>query len=198
MAIHGICIVEGCGKTGRLTRRMCNAHYLRWARHGSATAGGPPKTPTGLPERFYQEVVRTHVGDACLTWPYGRVSAGYGMMRFRGRNTLVHRRICEETHGPAPTPDHEAAHACGRGHEGCVSRLHIRWATGAENQADRLAHGTACLGTAHPRSKLTEAGVLSIRERAGQASLTQLANEFGVTKQNISSILKGNTWGWLS
>lgn len=198
MAVHGICIVEGCDKVGPLKRGMCNAHYLRWARHGSPHGGGPAKTKNGEPERFYLDVALPYAGGECLLWPYARTSAGYGLMRVAGENIAVHRRVCEAVHGPAPSAEHEAAHSCGRGHDGCVSPLHLRWATGAENQADRLAHGTASLGTKHPRAKLTEADVRLIRAQAGSMTNTELAAAFGVTKQNITSILKGSTWGWLS
>ncbi len=198
MATHGVCKADGCGKAGKLRRGFCNAHYLRWTRHGSPHGGGPAKTEAGKPEEFYQSVVLNYSGTTCLIWPYARTGSGYSQMRVDGKNVSVQRRVCEAIHGPAPSAYHEAAHICGMGHEGCVSPRHLRWATGAENQADRLAHGTALLGSKHPRAKLTEADVRVIRSEAGDATNTQLAAAFGVTKQNIASILKGKTWGWLS
>lgn len=54
-----------------------------------------------------------------------------------------------------------------------------------------------CLrGEQHPKAKLTESDVRQIRHRfaTGQASLTALAREAGVTKQAIQSIVTGKTW----
>ena len=51
---------------------------------------------------------------------------------------LVSRVVCEEAHGPPPSPKHQAAHATLSGCFGdlCVAPHHLRWATNRENQAD--------------------------------------------------------------
>jgi hypothetical protein len=50
----------------------------------------------------------------------------------------VARLVCEEEHGPPPTPKHHAAHATPSGCVGgvCVNPDHIRWATARDNQQD--------------------------------------------------------------
>lgn len=194
MANHKpICAVAKCGKVSTI-RGWCNAHYLRFIRHGSPDGGGPRKTENGTLPAYFQQVVLSHSGDACLLWPYGRTGGGYAAMRVSGRPIAVHRLVCEHVNGPAPTEGHEAAHSCGRGSDGCVSPRHLRWATGADNQADRLIHGTDCFGEAHPRAKLTEADVRAIRQDFGRLNLTELADRHGVTKQNISFVVRRRTW----
>src|SRR6185312_1870651 len=63
-----------------------------------------------------------HHGDACMPWPFskdGRV--GRGGLTYRGKSYWAHRLMCELAHGAPPTPKHQAAHNCGKGHYGCVN-----------------------------------------------------------------------------
>lgn len=46
MADFRICSVDGCGKP-RYKRQFCNAHYIRWRRHGDPTAGGASPIKAG-------------------------------------------------------------------------------------------------------------------------------------------------------
>ena len=114
-------------------------------------AGG---TQNGEPYRYYSEEVLAYTGDECLLWPYGRVSKGYALMTAGGMDRYVHRFVCAAENGPAPTPQHQAAHSCGNGHLGCVSRKHLSWKTQAENEADKIAHGTYHLRGYAPRKHL--------------------------------------------
>src|SRR3990167_2955933 len=138
----GVCSIEGCDKPFE-ARGYCIAHYRRWRRHGNPTAGG---TPWGEPEQYFLEIVLSFTSDECLLWPYHKGSNGYGMLWRDNRQQGVHRLACEAIHGPPPTPKHEAAHLCGKGHNGCCNPQHVRWATPAENCADALAHGTQARG----------------------------------------------------
>ena len=81
-------------------------------------------------------------GDDCLPWPFcrdGRV--GRGRMGHEGKRPWAHRLMCELAHGPPPTPKHQAAHECGKGHYGCVNPRHLAWKTNSENQLDRRKNG---------------------------------------------------------
>lgn len=92
--------------------------------------------------RYFREVVVGYTGDDCLLWPFSKSNKGYGTINHDGRNLTVSRFLCAEVNGPPPTPDHVAAHSCGRGHTGCVNPRHLRWATRTENEADKIIHGT--------------------------------------------------------
>lgn len=198
MATEGLCAIPGCDKRGPLKRGWCNAHYLRWIRRGDPTAGGPAKTQSGALPAYLESVVLPFTGDGCLIWPFGRTGSGYAAMRGGDAQKLVHRLVCERVHGPPPTPEHEAAHSCGQGHKGCVAPAHLAWKTGAENQADRLAHGTKIRGADHPLAKLTEDDVRNIRAAFGRETLTSLAARYGVSKQNINAIVRRKTWRWVT
>lgn len=201
MATQAVCSIEGCDKPVRLkTLGWCNAHYLRARAHGGDPLAG--KAPRGAPLKFYREVVLCHTGDNCLIWPFARNDGGYArLFSERGETTLVHRMACEEIHGPPPTPEHHAAHSCGRGHEGCVSPIHCRWATPGENAADQRVHGTAFVksrGDLHPRAKLTAVDVREIRANRGRQTTPEVAARYGVKPETIKAIYLRRSWSWLT
>ena len=135
-----LCIVNGCNNlSARWRLGYCGAHYKRWYRHGDPLSGGTPKREL---QRYLADVVLKFVGEECLEWPYTQNGVGYGQIRKGHKKLLVSRIVCEAVNGPPPTPQHEVAHNCGRGHLGCCNPQHLRWATRAENQADRRIHGT--------------------------------------------------------
>jgi hypothetical protein len=82
----------------------------------------------------------------CYLWTGAVSSSGNGLARradrpsagWNGKIVRVARIVCEETHGPPPTPKHHAAHATSNGCVGgvCVNGAHLRWATARENAAD--------------------------------------------------------------
>lgn len=134
------CSVAGCGRPAR-TVKLCNAHYLRLRAQGDVRGTG--KAMRGEPGLFLVNVALPYAGDDCLIWPYSRNASGYGtMFAAGGETTIVSRTVCEMAHGLAPTPIHQAAHSCGKGHEGCISPRHLSWKTPTENSADKVMHGT--------------------------------------------------------
>jgi hypothetical protein len=132
-----------------------------------------------------------HEGDNCLIYPFRRIHTGYGQFSFEGRLHYANRFMCELAHGPAPTPDHQSAHSCGNGDEGCVHPGHLSWKTRSENQLDRREHGTTKQGR---RFKLTPEQVAEIRSLKGQKTQTEIAGMFGVTRENIWFIQSGRSW----
>lgn len=131
------CIVEGCNKPNRSNKcEYCNMHYTRLWRNGSLDR------VNGETQPFIDSLQREGVG--CVTWPFPRNAVtGYGKLTRDGVDILAHRYICEKFHGPPPTPEHTAAHSCGKGDEGCIAPWHLSWKTQADNLMDRVTHGTA-------------------------------------------------------
>lgn len=69
----------------------------------------------------------------------------------------------------------------------------VGWgATHAENEADKLAHGTRLTGERHNMAKLTEADVIEIRSAPGNQR--RIAQRFGVSPAHICNIKKLKTW----
>lgn len=189
------CSIPDCGKPHD-ARGWCQMHYLRWKRHGDPLGDG--KTSPGDRMRFFTDVVLPYQGDGCLSWPYSRNRAGYGRMTVNGRSASVCRAVCEAMYGPPPTPNHEAAHSCGKGHEGCVNPRHLRWATSAENKADQVFHGTAPFGEQNPAARLSDADVFRIRGLRGKMSRPQIAALFGITPHHVTAIQVRRAWAHLT
>ena len=74
---------------------------------------------------------------------YRRVTLCAPKSRYKDKQ-LVHRLVCEAFHGPAPSPDHVAAHANDIGHDNRPDNL--RWATHRENVADLIRNGRMHIG----------------------------------------------------
>ncbi len=196
MATPRICSIPDCGKSGKLRRGWCEAHHSRWRRHGDPFAGGP-LSPRHQAQRFFRETVLTYEGNECLAWPFWCDENGRGKVRWDGWDQIVSRLVCEMVKGPPPTPEHQAAHSCGRGHLGCVTKGHVSWKTPVENNADKIAHGTHTRGEDHSVAKLTEAQVIEIRALRGAKSQRLIAEQFGVTQSQVCQIHTRKSWAWL-
>jgi hypothetical protein len=195
------CSIDGCnGNAGAkgTSRGWCSAHYHRWQRHGDPLSGSTPRgTSSKSPSRFLRENIPNHESDECLTWPYTNDPNGYGQIRISGKLYRVSRLVCEDVHGPAPTPEHHAAHSCGKGHEGCVNRAHLSWKTASANQMDRVEHDTSNRGERNHFDKLTAEDVMTIRKLHNIVEQHELAFRFDVSRSTIQDIQYRNSWQWL-
>lgn len=188
-----MCSIDGCSRQ-HVARGFCKAHYKRLKRHGDPLSG---RTPAGDCTRFLQDN-KDYAGAECLIWPYSTDSAGYGRLGNKDGWRGAHVLMLEMTAGPKPTPEHECAHSCGKGHKGCVNPRHLRWATPSENAMDKLPHGTHIFGERHGRAKLTDNQVLEIRELLAQGtSQDKIAETFGVSQASVSLIRHRKRWAWL-
>ena len=156
------------------------------------------RTSPGVPLNFIISNL-SHDGDDCLFWPFASYSNGYGHLKYEGREWVASRLMCQMAHGPAPTPEHEAAHSCGRGGDGCIHPKHLSWKTRLDNQRDRIGHGTSNRGSTNGQATLTESEVSKIVARLNAGDRQQsIADNFGVTQTAISQINLGKKWGWLT
>lgn len=192
MDVTAKCSVEGCENKLR-AKGFCISHYWRMKRYGDPLAGN---TYIGEPRKFYEETVLAYEGDECLIWPYAKGGRAARLSQ-NGRLQVVPRMVCEAVNGSPPTPDHEAAHECGNGHLGCVTKRHLSWKTSAENAADRFVHGTQQMGENHPKAKLTAIDVKEIRSLKGIETQVSLAKRFKINQATVSSIQLGKSWARL-
>jgi hypothetical protein len=135
-----------------------------------------------------------HQGDECVIWPQSRdAETGYGHLGYLGKRYYAHRMMCELANGQCPSAGHEAAHSCGRGHEGCVNPKHLSWKTRSENQLDRWEHGTASPTKEWSKSApiVTDAMCAEIRAQAGAKTQSAIAAQFGLSRQHVGSIIRG-------
>jgi len=219
----GVCSVDGCERP-HLARGLCSSHYnqtrkkrakaecpvpgcsrqttggLCWSHLRRNRLYGDPlaerKPPNGACEEWLLAHV-AHDGEGCLIWPFARDDNGYGKFLRKRRKVYAAREMCILAHGEPPSPEHESAHSCGKGHEGCVHPGHLRWDTPAGNAADRLIHGTDCRGEKNVNAKLTVDAVRYIRRMRGVLLQRELAEMFGVDNSTVGKVQRRNWWAWL-
>lgn len=192
MANAKLCSVAGCDKLRR-RKEFCGAHYYHFLTKGDPLAGS---TRSGEPLRWIKEHV-SHDRQDCLLWPFGRSTNGYARITVGGVAQQATRIMCDMAKGPSPTPEHQAAHSCGKGHEGCMNPVHLVWKTRIENETDKLDHGTIKRGEDAYQAKLTKEQVLAIRSVSHAVAHRHLADQYGVSKATISDIARRRTWAWL-
>lgn len=157
-----------------------------------AKSNSSPEILAKKPARAFLTAATAYEGDDCLIWPYWRdKKTGAACVKYEGRDRTAANVVCELVYGPPPTPKHQAAHSCGRGHLGCVNGRHLRWATNKENSEDRRAHGTMIYGESNPACKFTEAEIERVREMAGSMPKRTIARSLGISEAHVHSILKG-------
>jgi len=194
MADNGICGVEGCGKPAKV-RSQCSTHYNKWLLSPEGLAA------KGVANGTLPEWLRNHVGwvgDECLIWPFARMPKGYPcVLRLDGIKTYAHRHMCRLRHGPPPQNGMDAAHSCGRGHDGCVNPNHLRWATRKSNMDDSVRLGTLSRGSSRYNSILSEQDVRTIRNLLGSLQQKEIAAQLGVRPQCVQAVAARKTWAWL-
>lgn len=192
------CLIDACEGNSSYhaqgSKGYCNLHLNRLRRHGHPLLG---RTPEGEPVRYLEEVVLPYEGDECLLWPYATNPSGYGQLLYDGKVRLVSRIVCERHRGPAPTPEHEAAHSCGKGHLACVAKTHLSWKSPLENSGDKIGHGTVQRGDASRVAKLRSEQVLEIRRLKGILTAPEIAAKFGVGVTHVYNIQSRRTWSHL-
>jgi hypothetical protein len=151
-------------------------------------------------ERFWSKVEK---GPDCWIWKgsalkpprhaYGQICAG----GHQGKLLLAHRVAYELLVGPIPD-GMSVLHRCDNPR--CVNPAHLFLGTQSENTKDAVTknrwtqHGEP--GEENPSAVLTWPQVDSIRElyRKGDASLSELAQRFGVGKSTIHDIIHEVSW----
>lgn len=104
----------------------------------------------------------------------------------------VHRLVLEAFVGPCP-PGHEGAHLDGDKANNTLANL--AWVSHVENVSHKERHGTSQRGESIGTSKLTADDVSRIRERAAKGDgFRDIADDVGVTKENIAHIVNRRTW----
>jgi len=188
MANSRVCSIPDCGKRHR-GLGYCDQHYKRFTRNGD-----PLYTRSGSRHAFIAKAA-AYKGPDCLIWPYSRNrDDGYAYFHHDNHVYRAGRYVCMLVHGEPPTSRHEAAHSCGKGHLGCVSGAHLSWKTTADNQRDRLEHGTSNRGSQNPRAKLTENDVTRIRQLLAAHAAPAVALMFNVSSVCIRDIQHKRRW----
>lgn len=138
----------------------------------------------GEPRAFIERMLAESHTD-CVTWPFAR-SRGYAYAAWEGKYVSVSRLICRLSHGDPPDETMHAAHKCGNGKRGCVNPACLYWATRAENESDKIKHGTLVRGERHCWAKVTDAQVANIRRDNRRGNV--IAHDYGISPAQVSRI----------
>lgn len=188
------CSVSGCDSR-RTAKGFCGKHYTRWKAHGDPLAIVQRRAPHLSGPAELARILALPPTSDCIEWPFSRNSANYGRVWIEGKSHQTHRIVCERVHGPAPSSDHEVAHACRN--PPCCNPAHIRWATRVENAQDRVGHGTSLRAMSHPGAKLSDEQALYIINNPEGLSQNALARRFAVSQTLVSYIQRGRVRRWL-
>lgn len=111
----------------------------------------------------------------------------------------IHVLVAKAFIGERPTPSHEVAHENGSRFNCHYSNL--RWSLPADNQADKVTHGTSPVGERNPRAKITDADVVDIRmeyrrikQPGSGRSVSELERRYGLHRATIVGIANGARW----
>lgn len=184
------CSIEGCGKKVKAFG-LCENHRYRLKKHGSPFGG---RTENGAPLAFLINAISFDDEESCLPWPFSRNNMGYGQVTIEGQKWVASRYLATMKRGEPPTPKHEAAHTCGKGHEGCVNPNHIVWKTRLENDRDKLVHGTGLSGPRHPNAKLDDETVKAVYISACKFGRAATMKVFDMSYWAVRDIHCGRRW----
>lgn len=131
----------------------------------------------------------------CLEWTGAVNEDGYGIIRHSKKALLVHRVIYSVCIGPIDN-QLNVLHRCDN--PKCIEPKHLFAGTQRENVLDMFAKGRQKNGIRsaenNGNSKLTIEMVRHIRKHYRRGNTKFLAAKFGVTRENISSIINYRTW----
>lgn len=146
-------------------------------------------------KRFWEKVENVG-GDGCWIWTAFRNLGGYGKFASK-TNTFAHRLSWIIANGPIPT-GMIVCHRCDN--PACVNPAHLFLGSHADNVADKMRKGRGRWkvhhGEQHGMHVLSESDVLEIRRLFDGEYGTQakLARRFGVSKMQISRIVRRERW----
>lgn len=133
----------------------------------------------------------------CVLYTGATTGGGYGLFTLKLVYSVYFMQTAHVTawcveHGAPPDGLH-VLHRCDN--RKCINTDHLWLGTNTENIADKMSKGRHPRGSQFRHAKLTEAKVAALlQERATGSSAPALAKKYGVTLENIMSIVKGKTW----
>ena len=153
-------------------------------------------------QRFWSKYI-PEPNSGCWLWLGTMSNNGYGVDGIGSyrdgtqRQVTAHRLSCEYSHGPAPSPEHQALHKCDV--KLCVNPAHLYWGTRKDNARDAVERGRVggrpLPGAQNGRARLTESDARYII--SSSESGAALGRRFGISGTQVGYIRSGKSWGHL-
>ena len=151
---------------------------------------------------FWPLVDKSRGEDACWIYTGQTNDRGYGVLYYQHLSMLAHRLSYTIHRGPIPA-GRKVLHTCDT--PPCIQPLHLWPGTHADNVHDMDRKGRRGKQPYHrgeksPVAKLTDAQTTELRQRylSGEVTQKQLAEEYGVIRQTISTWVSGKRAGTTS
>ena len=141
-------------------------------------------------DRFWARVDKS--GD-CWVWTAYTSVCGYGQCYLNNKTWLAHRASWVIHNGPIPD-GLCVLHKCDN--PPCVNPDHLYVGTKKDNTRDMIARnrGPSRVGAINGNAKLCDLDIWLIRELAPKFTRTAIAQWFGVTRVQISTIALRKQW----
>lgn len=150
-------------------------------------------------QAFWSKIEITSSVKDCWNWAGAKKPSGYGNVRINSEYKLAHRVAFTIHNGEIP-PGFIVCHICDN--PSCCNPSHLMLGTYKSNAVDMLIKNrqkkpeAASRGINNGMSKLNDKKVSEIRSlhASKTANQHQLAQNYGVSKSVIGSILRNKTW----
>ena len=128
----------------------------------------------------------------CTEWT-GATRNGYGCKRLGSKTVYVHRVAFEEANGRKP--EGVVRHKCDN--RLCYNPTHLEEGSKLDNSRDMVERGRSVRGERHRDAILNEDDVRKIRAMRDVRS-ADVAEMFGISRQNVNSIWSRRSWKHVS
>lgn len=143
------------------------------------------------PAAFWARVNKSAPGN-CWEWTGSLNTDGYGRVFYGGAGQMAHRLAWFLEKGAWPSSTAFLCHHCDN--RKCVNPTHLYEGDARTNAKDSVVRGRNWRGERHHRARLTWDDVDWIRSLQGLARAKVMAEEFGVSKDQIYSIWRNDCW----
>jgi len=149
-----------------------------------------------LRKRWADKVRFTNDPHSCWEWTGAKQKKGYGQIGEDGKTLNAHRTAWGIAFGPVPA-GMQVLHKCDN--PSCVRWSHLFLGTPMDNMIDKIEKGRQLRGQQMAQSKLTEADVRQIRQRAAGGEFHgSIAADMNVCRQNVDKIVRRKSWAHVS
>lgn len=136
----------------------------------------------------FQEKWKYSGEKGCWEWVAAKRN-GYGVIR-NGEQVNYAHRVSYQMFRRDLTKGEILLHACDN--TACVNPFHLIPGSHADNVADKVSKDRHLKGATHPRSKLTETDIASIR--SDNRLQKEIAAEYGISTAQISRVKNHKNW----